>query len=122
MEEYLGNQNDAIEGFSHPKTWKLKKKLFPRQCDPPMGKKDEQGRLVTAPNLIKDLYLRTYKKRLNNREMKEELLDLYFLKEELCSSRMEELRSKKTSPWSIPIIETSLLVWKGEFMWTTFHT
>ena len=36
VEEYLGNHDDAIEGFSQPKTWKLKKKLATKNTiDPP---------------------------------------------------------------------------------------
>ena len=85
--------------FCQLNLWKLKKKLFPKQCDPPMGKKDEKGNLITAPNLLRDLYLRTYQGRLRHRKMKEDFQDLFFLKEELCSSRMVELRNKKTSPW-----------------------
>ena len=108
FKQHFKDMKSEEGNFCQVNLWSLKKKLFPRQCDPPMGKKDEQGMLVTAPNLIKDLYLRTYKQRLKNREMREELLDLYFLKEELCSSRMEELRSKKTSPWQLSDLKESL--------------
>ena len=41
VEEYLGNQDEA---FSQPKTWKLKKKLAPKNTfDPPAAKKDQLG-------------------------------------------------------------------------------
>ena len=94
--------------FCQLNLWKLKKKLFPKQCDPPMGKKNEQGNLITAPNLLRDLYLRTYQGRLRHRKMKEDLQDLFFLKEELCSSRMEELRNKKTPPWQLSDLTKAL--------------
>ena len=62
-----------------------------------MGKKDETGMLVTAPNLLKQLLLRTYKKRLEQR-----------LKEELLSWRLEELRNKKTVPWNFSELKVAL--------------
>ena len=85
--------------FSQLKIWKLKQKICPKIPDPPMAKKDENGSLITAPELLKSLYLRTYEKRLENRIMKKELMDVYFLKQELRKSRMVELRSKKSEAW-----------------------
>ena len=73
-----------------------------------MGKKDETGMLVTAPNLLKQLYLRTYQKRLEQRPMKPELVDIFFLKEELWSRRLEELRIKKTAPWNLSELKIAL--------------
>ena len=73
-----------------------------------MAKKDENGSLITAPELLKNLYLRTYEERLKNREMKEDLMDVYFLKEELWISRMKELRMKKTDPWSKQQLQKAL--------------
>ena len=61
-----------------------------------MGKKDEDGNIVTAPEALKALYLRTYKNRLQNKPMKTELLDIFFLKDELWKSRMQELKNVKT--------------------------
>ena len=65
-----------------------------------MAKKDEKGNLVTSPELIKSLYLRTYKERLRNRKMKDELMDVFFLKDELWKSRMKELKMIKSLPWN----------------------
>ena len=65
-----------------------------------MAKKDREGNLITSPDLLKNLYLQTYQNRLRNRDMKEELMDAFFLKEELWISRMEELRNLKSVPWS----------------------
>ena len=47
-----------------------------------MAKRDKNGNLITYPNLLKKLYVDTYKERLKIREIKPELLDLYFLKSE----------------------------------------
>ena len=85
--------------------WKIKKKLSPARSDPPMGKYDFDGNLVTSPEGIKNLYIETYKTRLKNREMKPELLDLYWLKTELWLSRLEYLKEKRTAPWNMNDLE-----------------
>ena len=37
--------------------WNLKKKIFPKHAKPlPEAKKNVEGRLVTAPNELKELY------------------------------------------------------------------
>ena len=82
--------------FCQLKLWKLKNKICPPKQDPPMGNRDESGSFISAPNLLKSLYLRTYSKRLEHRPMKEELMDILFLKEELWSLRLEEMKGKKT--------------------------
>ena len=73
-----------------------------------MAKKDENGLLITSPNLLKDLYLRTYKFRLRERTMKPELMDIFWLKTELWESRLEELTSTKTEPWNEEELEKVL--------------
>ena len=108
VKEYINDIKTEDGNFSQIRLWKLKQKLCPRIPDPPMAKKDENGSLITAPELLKNLYLRTYEERLKNREMKEDLMDVYFLKEELWISRMKELRMKKTDPWSKQQLQKAL--------------
>ena len=86
--------------FSRIGFWKVKKKLFPQVQDSPMAKKNEDGLIITSPNLLKDLYLRTYSHRLRQREMKPEYLDVFCLKMELWESRLDELKQQKSKPWS----------------------
>jgi hypothetical protein len=84
VEEYLGTQNDAIEGFSQPKTWKLKKKLAPKNTiDPPAAKKDKFGNLVTDKDGLEALYLETYQERLKPNKIADGLEELKSLKEYL---------------------------------------
>ena len=65
-----------------------------------MAKMDKEGNLITSPQLLKNLFLKTYQEGLKNRDMKCTLLDIYFLKKELWKSRLKELKTKKTAPWS----------------------
>ena len=73
-----------------------------------MAKRDKNGNLITSPNLLKKLYLDTYKERLKSREMKPELLDLYFLKSELWDLRLEQLEQTKTRPWAVEDLDRVL--------------
>ena len=79
----------------------MKKKLNPQTADPPTGKRDEWGTMITSPNLLRALYLQTYTQRLRERDMKPELMDIFFLKSELWKSRLEELMQNKSEPWKL---------------------
>ena len=61
---HLGEMENLDGNFCQISVWKLKKKICPKSHDPPMAPKDDQGMLVTAPNLLKKLYLETYQKRV----------------------------------------------------------
>ena len=88
--------------------WKLKHVLCPNQTDPPMAKRDKHGTLLTAPNLVKKLYLETYRERLKNIKMKTELEDLFCLKSELWDWRLDELEGRKTKMWTVEDLEKVL--------------
>ena len=100
VKAFIQSAENEDGNFSQLKLWKLKQKLCPKPHDPPMAKKDDKGNLITCPELLKNLYLKTYQDRLRNKEMKIELSDIFFLKEELWSSRLIELRNQTTSPWT----------------------
>ena len=108
VKEYL----DSLvinEKFSQTSMWKLRKKLHPsKQTDPPMAKKDKKGNLVTAPALLRSLYLETYKDRLRHRAIKPEFSDIYLLKMKLWNLRHESLKSKKSKAWPLKALDTVL--------------
>ena len=91
VKEYVKGAEDEKGEFSQLKLWKLKQKLCLKACDPPMAKRDKEGKLITSPQSLKNLYLNTYQDRLKHRNMKSALLDIYFLKQELWKSRLKEL-------------------------------
>ena len=95
-------QLNSVDGnFNQARVWKLKNKLLPRPKDPPMAKKDKTGNLITSQEGIKNLYIEEYKSRLKNRDMKPELLELYWLKSELWLSRLENMKNVRTKQWNI---------------------
>ena len=79
----------------------MKKKLCSKKSEPPTAKKNEQGELVTDTSKLKELYLCTYKKRLEHRKMKPELQNLYQLKMNLFNIRYDVCKNIKTEKWSM---------------------
>ena len=108
IKEHFDTMKLSEGKFSQNGLWKLKQKFLPRPLDPPMAKMDENGLLITSPNLIKELYLQTYKHRLRSRQIKDDLWDIFFLKLELWNSRHDELLNKKSEPWKLEELEKVL--------------
>ena len=103
------NKVDNTDGqFSQLSMWKLKSFLCPKLVDSQMAKQDETGKLVTAPSMLKKLYLNTYQNRLKNRDMKEELLDLHSYKMNLWKSTLESLQKKTTDDWTMADLDKVL--------------
>ena len=112
LEEYTGEVNrekvlshvknleSDTGGFNQLGMWKLKTKLCPKPVDPPMAKLDSSGKLVTRPNELKKLYLKTYSDRLEHRTMNAELDDIFQLKNELWKQRYEKCKQLKTPRWT----------------------
>ena len=63
--------------------WKIKNSISPKPREPPMAKEDKAGNLITGPGPAMNLYLETYKERLQHKEIGEDLKELKELKEEL---------------------------------------
>ena len=66
---------------------KLKKKLRPRCRDPPTSILDQKPNLTTSAKAIGALAVETYKKRFENRKIKDELKYLRKENEEFCRLR-----------------------------------
>ena len=69
---------------------------------------DDSGNLVTNPDLIKDLTLEVYRKRLQNRNMKKNLVHIQKEKEQLCYKRLKDAKNNKTEPWTMDDLEAVL--------------
>ena len=80
--------------------WKLTKKLFPKNAKAlPISKKNMEGRLVSSPEELRELYIETYLHRLRHRPAKPEFEELKTLKEHLCAKRLEFVKMKPFQPW-----------------------
>ena len=80
--------------------WKLRKKICPKKSEPPVAKKNDRGEVISEPMELKKLYESTYKKRLEHRMIKPELTNLFNLKMNLFSLRMEVTKNIKSKIWS----------------------
>ena len=56
IKDQIDKSQNLDGSFSQIGMWKVKSKLFPRKCDPQMGKKDEDGNLITSSEALKKLY------------------------------------------------------------------
>ena len=88
--------------------WKIKSKLFPKNYDHPMAKKDDAGNFITAVEPLKKLYLETYVHRLRPRPIREDLQDLLSLKNELWAGRLELIKSNVSKPWTLKDLDRVL--------------
>ena len=105
VSEQLGCLDTLDGNFNQIGMWKVKKKLCPRPRDPPTAKKDEFGNLVTAPTALKNLYLQTYKNRLEHRKINERYQNIRDLKTELWDLRFESLKKKEAVLWTLEDLE-----------------
>ena len=74
---------------------------MPRQIDPPMAKKDSSGNLITGPEALKKLYIKTYVDRLKHEEMKTDFQEIYELKTLLWSERLKSIKLNKSKGSSL---------------------
>ena len=95
-------------GINSSQLWKLKKKLSPKCRDPPTAMLDNEGNLITSELAIEALAVETYKKRLENREIKDDLKNLQKDKEELCKQRLKMASTRKTPEWTMNQLEVVL--------------
>ena len=67
MKEHISSLRNNSDSLNPIKMWELKKKLLKNVGDPPSAKLNESKQLITEPDLLKDLYVSTYKHRLIKR-------------------------------------------------------
>ena len=73
-----------------------------------MMKVDSTGQFITSPNLLKDLYLRTYCERLSHRVMLSNYEDVYEMKTELWKMLLDQCKARKSVPWEMSELEKVL--------------
>ena len=81
--------------------WSIKKRVFPKQsANIPAAKTDINGKSVTNPDQIKNIYLTTFQHRLRNRPPKESYAKITELEEILCETRLLITREAKSPDWT----------------------
>ena len=106
--ELVGIESDE-GGYNAGKFWKLKKKLCPKNRDPPTAMLDKQGNLVTGAKGIEKLTVEHYIKVLENRIMINKNMEhLKVAKEDLCQKRLELCKLNKSDPWTMDQLDIVL--------------
>ena len=108
MTEQISSLTLGEGGLTQTGFWRMKRKICPKNTDPPLAKRNENGDLITSPSNLKQLYLDTYRHRLRHRTMDSKHLDIFYLKTELWARRFEDLKVKVSNPWSIRQFEKAI--------------
>ena len=110
--EKIKEEIDSIKydegGINSGHLWNLKRKISPKCRDPPTAMMDSNGNIVTAKKAIEALAVKTYKERLENRKIKDDLKDLQNDKEELCKLRLKVAGNNTTPDWTMKQLEVVL--------------
>ena len=101
----LSNEHERVDRLN---MWRLKQKLCPKNVEPPMGKKDSEGNLISSAKGLKDLYLQTYKHRLRKRNISIGLEEIETSRNYLFNLRLSLSISKKSNPWTKLELSTAL--------------
>ena len=100
VKENLEYMVDDTEKLNHINMWQLKKKICTKTPEVPTAKKNVNGEIVTEATKLKELYKTTYKTRLQHREMKPELMNMFDKKMELFNIRLKVCKNIKSFNWS----------------------
>ena len=92
-EEYASNRVNRLN------MWRLKQRICPRNIEPPMAKKDANGKLISNPEQLKILYLQTYQNRLRHRQMRPDYEEVKNMKNLLFNMRLSLSKIRKSKPW-----------------------
>ena len=92
IKDEVNNIKSDEGGINTGHLWKLKKKLNPKCRDPPTAMLDMHGNLATSDEAVKALAVETYRKRLENREMKEDL-------KHIQKERKRTMQAKTKTGW-----------------------
>ena len=71
-------------------------------------KKDEEGNIVTDPEKIRQLYSEVFTKRLEHKNVNEDLKHLWSLRMEFFQMRLEESKMNKSEIGLLKILKMSL--------------
>ena len=99
--EELTSGGDASElnRVNRLNMWRLKQRICPKNIEPPMAKKDADGKLISNPEKLKTLYLQTYQDRLRHRKIRADYEEVKNMKNLLFNMRLSLSKTRKSEPW-----------------------
>ena len=87
------------------KFWKMKKRIFPKNNDPPSAMLDKDGKIITSNKEIENRAIDVYTDRLKANTIKEHLKDYEQIANKLCEARLKQSKLNTTEPWSMEDFE-----------------
>ena len=94
--------------FKPNAAWALKKKLFPKNAEPPFAVLNKDGQLVTDSAGILDVMKDEFTFRLRNREIDVNYQEIQELKEYLCYLRLEITKNSDFLPWKLDQLQRAI--------------
>ena len=88
--------------------WKLRKKMSPKNRDPPTAMTDKKGNLLKSDEAIQTRALEAYSERLGNNKIEPNLLSLEKDTNELCEIRLKVTKKNKTPPWDMEDLKLAI--------------
>ena len=105
----LGDDTYSINGSGRKQLWSLLKKNYPKTNPAiPVGKRNNEGKIITDHVQLKHLYLQTYLHRLRNRPGNDDLEEIRKFKMTLFETRLKNSEVKKSDPWKMEQLEKVL--------------
>ena len=105
----LGDDTYSINGSGRKQLWSLLKKNYPKTNPAiPVGKRNNEGKMITDHVQLKHLYLQTYLHRLRNRPGNDDLEEIRKFKMTLFETRLKNSEVKKSDPWKMEQLEKVL--------------
>jgi hypothetical protein len=109
MKAQLKGCTDSEEGgFNTGALWKLKKKLSPKQTEPPTAMKDSNGKILTNDKDIQKEAMKHYQEVFTDKSIGKEYEQHRKEREALCMKRLEECSRNKTPDWSVEDVTDAL--------------
>ena len=95
-------------GLDAKQMWKLRKKMCPRNRDPPTAMQDKHGNLLTSDEAIKERAIEVFSERLENNTIRPHLKDLEDDTNDLCEIRLNLAKNNTTNPWTMEDLDEAL--------------
>ena len=108
MTEVKGMTKCDEGGINTGKLWKLKKKLMPRNHEPPTAMRNKDGKLLTENEEIKREAVNHYKSVFREKDIDPKYEEYKTEREELCIKRLQETKLNKTKDWSLSDVKSVL--------------
>ena len=96
IEELTAGSPDRVNRLN---MWRLKRRICPKNIEPPMSKKNADGKLISTPKELRNLYRETYQYRLRQRDINSDFQEVEIMKNFLFNMRLSLSKTRKSKPW-----------------------